>query len=125
MKTTILILSIMIGTLGTYILRLDGRIFQNSNCHQRITHVKSDLTKDNAPWNSKLLVKVDSSNNYIFIIGKKSISDKDQHLSENLFIKSHCNIRNVDKKVTDQPTGILNEGYLDIKFMNRNNISRS
>ena len=124
MKTTILILSIMIGALGTYLLRQDGRNFQNNN-HQRVTHVESIILKDCAPLNSKLLVKVDSSNNYIYIVGKPGLSDKSQQLSESLSDKSQSNLWNVDKNLTIKGIGILNENYLDIKNRNRNNISQS
>ena len=124
MKTTLLILSIMIGTLGTSLLRQDGKIFQNKN-HQRVTHVVPANIKDCTPWNSRLLVKADSSNNYLYIVGKQSFSDKSQQLSENHFVKNHGNILNVDKKVNEQLTENLNEGYLDKKNMNRNNVSCS
>ncbi len=127
MKTTLLFLSLFVGMISNNLLKTNEAGFENS----KISKMKSEFEISTAPQpflrDSGLLAKADSSNQYIYIVGKHDLSTNSQLFSENHLNFNKCQIKyqNVDKNFSNCWTGNPIAGYLDKKYLSMNILCQS
>ncbi len=127
MKTTLLLLCLFVGMISNNLLKTNEAVFENS----KISKMKSEFEISTSPrpvlWKSELLAKADSSNQYIYIVGKHDLSTDSQLFSENYLNFNKCQIKyqNVDKNFNNCWTGNPIADYLDEKYLTINVFCKS
>ena len=78
MKTTILLLSLFSGIISSmYSINLP-KGFENRVIHKMVFGLNGCASTKPSLWDSELIAKADSSNQYIYIVGKHNFSDNIQ-----------------------------------------------
>ncbi len=78
MKTTILLLSLFSGIISSIYSASLHEDSENRAIYKRVFRLNSCASPKPSLWNSELIVKADSSNHYIYIVGKHDFSDNTQ-----------------------------------------------
>lgn len=114
MKTTLLILSFIIGILTYVSMELNLNVFT-------IKHKQLNSFNQN---DLKLISKADSSNHYIYIVGKTNILNSSAWYSNNLCytVQNVSEYQNVDKKNNNEYIENYTTYYFDKNYSPMNNL---